>query len=70
MSLNCLDNTITNFYERHLYIVRSIKSVPPLQNAVSHTTAERMQLLPDTAVPCGGVTRHFAAVARLWLYAL
>jgi hypothetical protein len=27
-----------------------------LQNAVSHTTEERMQLLPDTAVPCGGVT--------------
>jgi hypothetical protein len=36
--------------------VRTIISAPPLQNAVSHTTEERMQLLPNTAVPCGGVT--------------
>jgi hypothetical protein len=27
------------------YTVRTIISAPPLQNAVSHTTAERMQLL-------------------------
>jgi hypothetical protein len=38
------------------YTARTIISAPPLQNAVSHTTEERMQLLPDTAVPCGGVT--------------
>jgi hypothetical protein len=32
-------------YKHFPYTVRTIISAPPLQNAVSHTTAERMQLL-------------------------
>jgi hypothetical protein len=64
-------------YASHISTVRTIISAPLLQNAVSHTTAERMQLLLCRS-PIARVqsclrwcdSRHFAAVARLWLYAL
>jgi hypothetical protein len=51
------------------YTVRSIISAPPLQNAVSHTTSERMQLLCCSVLRWRD-SRHFAAVAHLWLNAL
>jgi hypothetical protein len=53
-----------------VYTVRTAISAPPLQNAVSHTTAERMQLLLCRSPIARVWLRNFAAMARLWLYAL
>jgi hypothetical protein len=53
-----------------LCTVRSIISVPPLQNAVSHTTAERNGTAVVASVLQWCDSRHFAAVARLWLNTL
>jgi hypothetical protein len=47
--------------------VRSIISAPPLQNAKSHTTAERNGTVVVASVLRWCDSRHFAAVARLWL---
>jgi hypothetical protein len=47
------------YYRRLLLLrntVRTIISAPPLQNDVSHITAERMQLLLCRSPFCGGVT--------------
>jgi hypothetical protein len=45
--------------------VRSIISAPPLQNAMSHTTAERNGTAVVASVLRWCDSRHFAAVARL-----
>jgi hypothetical protein len=50
-----------------LCTVRSIISAPPLQNAMSHTTAERNGTSVVASVLRWCDSWHFAAVARLWL---